>query len=174
MLKGQPKNGIRFDYLVNALFNQEESHQMRSRPNVYKQDHPNSHEGWEEEHLVGFCTTAFQKTKCYLCQQGLRNSYWRQETYFALTWPFLGFSERSECSRWERCVVQVGAPAGWAPPWVHRRTVGMGWARRAPQFLPHQPSAGCSSEPSWPGGCCILADRGAGCHLGSCCEWGPV
>lgn len=75
MLKGQPKNGICFDYLINALFNQEESHQMRSRPNVYKQDHPNSHKGWEEEHLVGFCTTAFQKNKCYLCQQGLRNSY---------------------------------------------------------------------------------------------------
>ena len=84
------------------------------------------------------------------------------QTWVALTCPFLGFPERSEVSWPERWVVPISAPAGWGPSRARGRSVGMGWARRSPQFLPHQPSASCSSEPSFLGGHGIVPAGAAG------------
>lgn len=125
--------------------------------NTNAQIHEGQRAGRKEGYLIGLYTSTFQrKNRYYLCQQGLRSSYWRQNH------NLLGLPV-SECcgqSWWEQWFGQVGAP--WAGGHV-----GMGWARRSPQLLPHQPSASWNSEPSWPQACGIVPDWGARCHLGS-------
>lgn len=104
MLKGQPKNAVCFDYLINAPFNHERSPRTQSRLNAYKRDGPSSRgqqAGWEEERRRGFKNTHFPKAELPLSMRPEKLLLKAKD--FALLcpfWVFLRLVRATGCSGW--------------------------------------------------------------------------
>lgn len=80
--------------------------------NMTAQIHEGQQAGRKEGHLIGLYTFTFQKNRYYLCQQGLRSSFWRQKD------KLLGLpvSERCGHSWWGKGLGRL-VPHGLGDTW---------------------------------------------------------